>query len=123
MEFVADPVQYFVQPNTPMDVTQHECCEREVLSLLVKGAIVKAGQGESFISRIFLIPTRSGGYRPIINLKGLYTFLAHHKFKMEEISTVRHTFREVDWLAKLDLKDAYLTVPIFADHRRSLRFQ
>lgn len=59
-----------------------------------KGAIVKAGQGESFIIGIVLIPKRSGGYRPIINLKGLNTFLAHHKIKMEDTLTVRHTIRE-----------------------------
>lgn len=47
----------------------------------------------------------------------------HHKFKMEGFSTVRHTVRKGDWLAKLDLKDAYLTVPIFEGHRKFLRFQ
>lgn len=123
LEFVADPVQSFIQPNAPMDATQHECCQKEVLSLLEKGAVVRTGQDDGFISGIFLIPKRSGGYRPIINLKGLNTFLAAHKFKMEGISTVRHTIREGDWLAKLDLKDAYLTVPIFAHHRKFLRFK
>ena len=96
-----------------MDATQHECCQKEVLSLLEKGAVVRAGQDVGFISGIFLIPKRSGGYRPIINLKGLNTFLTAHKFKMEGISTITHTIREGDWLSKLDLKDAYFTVPIF----------
>ena len=32
---------------------------------------------------------------------------------MEGISTITHTIREGDWLSKLDLKDAYFTVPIF----------
>lgn len=123
LEFVADPVQSFIQPNAPMDATQHECCQKEVLLLLEKGAVVRTDQDDGFISGIFLIPKRSGGYRPIINLKGLNTFLAAHKFKMEGISTVRHTIREGDWLAKLDLKDAYLTVPIFAHHRKFLRFK
>ena len=123
LEFIADPIQSFIQPNAPMDATQHECCQKEVLSLLEKGAVVRAGQDVGFISGIFLIPKRSGGYRPIINLKGLNTFLTAHKFKMEGISTVRHTIREGDWLAKLDLKDAYLTVPIFSHHRKFLRFQ
>jgi hypothetical protein len=123
LEFIADPIQSFIQPNAPMDATQHECCQKEVLSLLEKGAVVRAGRDVGFISGIFLIPKRSGGYRPIINLKGLNTFLTAHKFKMEGISTVRQTIREGDWLAKLDLKDTYLTVPIFFHHRKFLRFK
>ena len=35
---------------------------------------------------------------------------------MEGIATVRHTIHEGDWLTKLDLKDAYLTVPVFEAH-------
>jgi hypothetical protein len=71
LEFIADPVQSFIQPNASMDAKQHEYCQKEVLSLLEKGAVVRAGQDVGFISGIFLIPKRSGGYRPIINLKGL----------------------------------------------------
>jgi hypothetical protein len=37
---------------------------------------------------------------------------------MEGISAVRQ-----NWLAKLDLKDAYLAVPIFSHHRKFLRFK
>jgi hypothetical protein len=76
-----------------------------------------------FIYSIFLIPKRTGGYRPIINLKALNRFLSYQKFKMEGISSVRHTIREGDWLTKLDLKDAYLTVPIFEGHRKFLQFK
>jgi hypothetical protein len=89
-----------------MDAQQHNCCELEVNSLLEKGAIIRA-RDQGFISSIFLIPKRTGGYRPIINLKALNRFLAQHKFKMEGISSVRHTIHEGDWLTKLDLKDAF----------------
>lgn len=94
-----------------MDAQQHESCEQEVSSLLEKGAVVRA-QNQGFISSLFLIPKRTEGHRPIINLKALNRFLVHHKFKMEDISSVRHTIRGEDWLTKLDLKDAYLTVPV-----------
>ena len=123
LEFLSEPVQHFVQPNATMDAQQFECCRQEVSSLLEKGAVVRATQGQGFISSIFLIAKRSGGFRPIINLRGLNQFLIHQKFKMEGISTVRHTVREGDWLAKLDLKDAYLTVPVYEGHRRFLRFK
>ena len=123
LEFLSEPVQSFVQPNATMDAQQFECCRQEVTSLIGKGVVVKATQGPGFTSSIFLIAKRSGGFRPIINLRGLNQFLIHQKFKMEGISTVRHTIREGDWLAKLDLKDAYLTVPVFEGHRKFLRFK
>lgn len=42
---------------------------------------------------------------------------------MEDIQTIRKTARMVDWLAKIDLKDTYLSVPVREDCRRFLRFQ
>jgi hypothetical protein len=42
---------------------------------------------------------------------------------MEGIATVRHTVRQGDFLAKVDLTDAYFTIPIFRGHRKYLRFR
>ena len=42
---------------------------------------------------------------------------------MEGIKTVRHTVRKGDFLAKVDLTDAFLTVPIFRGHSKYLRFR
>ena len=39
--------------------------------------------------------------------------------QMEEIHTLKELVRPGDWLAKVDLKDAYCTIPI---HRKFLRF-
>lgn len=41
---------------------------------------------------------------------------------MEGLETVKSLVRKGDWLGKLDLKDAYLTVPIFPAHQKYLRF-
>ena len=41
---------------------------------------------------------------------------------MEGLETVKSLMRKGDWLVKLDLKDAYLTVPIFQEHQKFLRF-
>ena len=35
---------------------------------------------------------------------------------------IRDLLREGDWMASIDLKDAYLSVTIWEDHRRYLRF-
>lgn len=41
---------------------------------------------------------------------------------MEGLDTVKSLARKGDWLVKLDLKDAYLTVPILPAHQKFLRF-
>ena len=63
--FTSEPVKYFIPRNALTTNTQSDLCDGEVRSLLEKGAIVRA-QGEGFLSGIFLIPKKSGGFRPII---------------------------------------------------------
>lgn len=105
-----------------MGPAQTELCKTEVESLLDKGAIVESFS-EGFISGIFLIPKKSGGYRPIINLKGLNQFLTYRHFKLEGFQTVRHTVKRGDWMCKLDLRDAYITVPMAMSSRQFLHFK
>ena len=42
---------------------------------------------------------------------------------MEGIRVVKGLLRKNDWMVKLDLKDAYLSVPMSSPHRRFLRFE
>lgn len=42
---------------------------------------------------------------------------------MEGISTVKQLIRKGDFMTKLDLKDAYLTIPLYPKHREWLRFR
>ena len=71
-----------------------------------------------FYSTLFLVPTTEGRMRPVINLKALNFWVQTHHFKMEDIHMLRETVAEGEWLAKLDLKDGYFTVPIFQDHQK-----
>ena len=41
---------------------------------------------------------------------------------MEGLSTVCHFVRLGDWFTKIDLNDAYLTVPVCAKHQKFLHF-
>ena len=96
----------------------------EVLELEAKGAISRVQEdGMGFVSPLFLVPKPHGTWRPVINLKSLNRYVvAHHYFKMETIRTVKGLIKPGDWLLKLDLKDAYLTVPIHQNHRKYLCF-
>ena len=35
---------------------------------------------------------------------------------------IRDLLREADWMASIDLKDAYLSIAIWEEHRKYLRF-
>ncbi|XP_044147245.1 uncharacterized protein LOC122935540 [Bufo gargarizans] len=61
--------------------------------------------------------------RPVINLRALNSVVRYRHFKMEGIHLLRDLLVPGDWMVKLDLKDAYLTVPIAAASRDLLRFR
>ena len=111
-------------PRQPrLSVEQQEILDLEVHNLLQKRVIEEYHNQGGFYSSPFIVPKKDGGWRTIINLKRLNRHLRVQHFKMESIYSVRDVLHRGDWMAKLDLLDAYLTVPIFHPHRRFLRFQ
>ena len=123
LEFTAQPFQSSRPAQIFMSKQMSEACDLEVESLLSKDAIrrVHHKPGE-FLSSLFVVPKKGGSFRPIINLKDLNRFIAYTRFKRENLSAVRHLLRKDDWLVKLDLQDAYLTLPFHEDYRQFLRF-
>jgi len=103
---------------------QTRLMSEEVTELLQKGAIEKIVPVEKagFYSNIFLVPKKDGGQRPVINLKALNNFVNKEHFKMEGIHTLKDLLRKGDRLAKIDLKDAFFSIPIHLNHKKFLRF-
>ena len=88
------------------------------------GAIVETTLSKnSFMSQIFLVEKKEGGQRPVINLKSLNTFVRTEHFKMEGLHILPDLIQAQDWMIKMDLKDAYLQVPIHKEHQHLLQFQ
>lgn len=95
----------------------------EICKLEAKSAIKPADpRPDQFISQIFLVPKKDGSQRPVINLKPLNFWITKQKFKMEGARVIRDLIKKDDWMVTIDLKDAYLSVPILHDHRKYLRF-
>ena len=60
-----------------------------------------------WISNIFLVPKKQGGFRMILNLKPLNKFIKYRKFKMDGIEKVVQMLRPHDKILSLDLTNAY----------------
>ena len=59
----------------------------------------------------------------MIKLKGLHQYVKVEHFKMEDLHLLPDLIQAGDWMVKLDLKDAYLQIPIHLDHQKYLVFQ
>jgi len=97
--------------------------DKQINKLIDKGAIVSdcfPSQGQ-FLSNIFLVPKQDGTHRLILNLKKLNEFVAAEHFKIEDWKVSKRLIGPHDYMATLDLKDAYYLVPIKKD-RKFLRF-
>ena len=67
---------------------------------------------DGFISNIFIRPKKDGAFRMILNLKPLNKFVDYHHFKMDTFRTALKLIRPGCFMASVDLKDAYYSIPI-----------
>lgn len=91
--------------------------------LLKKGAIIRTDseQGQ-FISNIFIVPKPNNKFRPVINLKYLNEFVQYNHFKQETFNVVLDLVQRNDYMTKLDLSDAYFSIPIHPSYWKFLKF-
>ena len=123
LELLATPQQQRIPKGIPVAAEMEPVMEEEIQRLSTMQAIRRVtAQQDQYVSQLFLVPKKDGTQRPVVNLKPLNRFIRKQKFKMEGARSIRDVIQEGDWMATLDLKDAYLSVPICESHRRYLRF-
>ena len=124
LPLVGQPTQATAPPQLQLSLEQQDLVSTEVQAIIEKRAIsgVRPDQ-RGFVSQIFLVPKKDGGHRPVVNLKALNKFIVEEHFKMEGFHMVKDLVKPGDWLAKLDLKDAYFLVPVDPNHQKFLQFQ
>ena len=113
------------KPPTPFNLSEEEerLVDLEVEKLLRKGAMEEVEPCENqFLSNIFTIPKKGGERRPVVDMRDLNNFIEPVHFKMEDLSHLPSVLRRGDFMCKIDLKDAYQTIPIAKKSRIYLRF-
>ena len=103
--------------------TEHQIDKHEIDRLLAKGVIKKSKHEDGeIISPIFLIEKTDGSFRLILNLKKTIEFIETVHFKMETLSTILKLVRPNCYMACVDVKDTYYSVPIAAEDHKYLKF-
>lgn len=111
-------------PRNSFCGTDHTEMLQSVQKLLELGAISSCNRSKNdFVSSIFLAPKPNGTKRFILNLKALNKFVSSTHFKMEDHRTAARLVPRTGFMANIDLKEAYLLVPIAGEHRKYLRFE
>lgn len=116
------------QLSSPRDLTMSQedftACSNEVSEMSSKHAITALNSmpTDSFVNRIFPVKKKDGGTRPVIDCRDLNLAIPKVKFKMESLANVKHMLRRKDFMAKIDIKDAYFHLMIHPDFRKFLRF-
>jgi hypothetical protein len=124
IEFDTRPLQYCPRSQSNYTEAEQAVIRSEIVKLLQKSVIVHTQHepGE-FVSPIFVRPKKDGTSRMILNLKDLNQHVQYHHFKMETLVDAIRLMTPNCFMASVDLKDAYYSVPIAQSHQKYLKFK
>jgi len=103
---------------------ESEKLDNEVDKLLQKKAIKQVSKNRvQYMSHLFLRLKKDGTFRPVFNLRSLNRFVRYQHFKIDGMKELKNAIIQGDWMVTIDLKDAYLTVPVSKEHQPLLSFE
>ena len=123
MTFIETPVQYRTPGPIAFSEEEQRIIDDEIAKLLKRKIIATSdNEPQQFISNVFIREKRDGTFRMILNLKKLNAFVLTHHFKMESLAMAVSLMTPNCFMASLDYKDAYYSVPIAKEHQKFLKF-
>lgn len=110
-------------PTYQFNSIETEAIDNEI-SKLLKLQVIKLAKLEpdSCVSPIFVRPKKNGEYRMILNLQKLNSFVQYHHFKMDTFEKALNLITKGTWMASIDLRHAYYSVPVAEEHQKYLCF-
>ena len=118
-----EPIQH-TGPTYHRTKEEEEALDREIAELITKEAVEEVDFCQArFVSPMFIVPKKGGKWRPVLNLKSLNQYISKVHFKLKDIRSLKDILHQGDFMAKLDLKKAYLSVPMAYQSRRFLKLR
>ena len=124
IDLVSTPPWQGIIP-TPASGRGAEFLTQEVEGMLKKKVVIPIPSSqawEGYFSTYFTVPKKDGGLRPILNLKRFNRYVRVVSFRMETLRSIISITQTGMWLASIDLRDAYLHVPMRQSQCHYLRF-
>ena len=122
IEFTSTPFQDRVPTQKKFSAEESTIIQSEIDKLLQKEVPARNEPGQ-FISTTFPRPKPDGSHRMILNLKQLNKSVEYEHFKMDTLWTVIRMMKPNCYMASIDIKDAYYSVPIAETDQRYLKFE
>ena len=114
IEFTRAPYLRVVRKEKKiLDLDEQHVIDTKTDKLLAKGVITPSSHEEGeYIPPIFTRAKKDDSFRVILNLKCLNAHVQYHHFKMDSLNAVLQMVKPGSFMASIDLKDAYYSVPI-----------
>ena len=118
IELSANPIQHRL-PGHVFNDHEYSVVHQEIQKLIQKGVIMKVQYSPGqIVSGIFFLPKKDGTFRLILNLKRFNEFVTHRHFKMDSLQNIIKLVTPNCFMASIDMKDAYCSIPIKSEDRK-----
>lgn len=124
LEFVCEPPRQLELPRYyNFNQRDKEIIEEEVNKLVNRNIVSEISSGWKFVSNIFIRPKQNNKFRLIIDLSPLNEYILKEHFKMDNLNSAIDLLSKGSFLASVDLRDAYYTLPIAEEFQPYVCFQ
>ena len=124
IDLISTPHQSVLPRPLVTSLEETDIINKEIKIMLDKQVIVPCDHevGE-FLSGIFIRPKKDPGkFRVILNLKQFNEFVTPEHFKMDTINTCIELMNRECYMASIDLRDAYYSIPMALEYQKYLKF-
>ena len=112
--------QTFTCPSQKFSAEEEKLVQAEIDKLKRVIATSQHEDGE-YISPILIQKKKDGGFKLILNLKDLNSYIVYQHFKMDTINAILKLVKKECFMCSVDIKDSYYPVPI-QDYKKFLKF-